>query len=123
MFGDPETFMGVIDSMHARGYRCSLDDFGSGYSSLNVLKDVDIDTMKLDRAFFSAGDATGQREWDVVESVVALAKKLDLDTVAEGVEASGQAVRLRGMDCDMLQGYVFSRPVPMAEFEKMLFGE
>lgn len=122
VFGDPETFMGVIDSMHARGYRCSLDDFGSGYSSLNVLKDVDIDTMKLDRAFFSAGDATGQREWDVVESVVALAKKLDLDTVAEGVEASGQAVRLRGMDCDMLQGYVFSRPVPVAEFEKMLFG-
>ena len=123
VFGDPETFMGVIDLLHARGYRCSLDDFGSGYSSLNVLKDVDIDTMKLDRAFFSAGDATGQREWDVVESVVALAKKLDLDTVAEGVEEPGQASRLRDMECDMLQGYVFSRPVPVAEFEQMLFGE
>ncbi|WP_199519262.1 bifunctional diguanylate cyclase/phosphodiesterase [Gordonibacter sp. 28C] len=123
VFGDPETFMGVIDLLHARGYRCSLDDFGSGYSSLNVLKDVDIDTMKLDRAFFSAGDATGQREWDVIESVVALAKKLDLNTVAEGVEEPGQAVRLRSMDCDMLQGYVFSRPVTVAEFEKMLFGE
>ena len=49
--------------------------------------------------------------------------RTDLDTVAEGVEVSGQAVRLRGMDCDMLQGYVFSRPVPVAEFEKMLFGE
>ena len=73
VFGDPETFMGVIDLLHARGYRCSLDDFGSGYSSLNVLKDVDIDTMKLDRAFFSAGDDAGQREWDVVESVVDLA--------------------------------------------------
>ena len=123
VFGDPETFMGVIDLLHECGYRCSLDDFGSGYSSLNVLKDVDIDTMKLDRAFFSAGDAAGQREWDVVESVVDLAKKLNLDTVAEGVEWVGQADRLRAMGCDMLQGYVFSRPVPVAEFEKLLFGE
>lgn len=122
VFGDPETFMGVIDLLHARGYRCSLDDFGSGYSSLNVLKDVDIDTMKLDRAFFSDGDDAGQREWDVVESVVDLAKKLDLGTVAEGVEEPGQAARLRAIDCDMLQGYVFSRPVPVAEFERMLLG-
>lgn len=123
VFGDPETFMGVIDLLHARGYRCSLDDFGSGYSSLNVLKDVDVDTMKLDRAFFSAGDAVGEREWDVVESVVGLAKKLDMKTVAEGVEEAGQASRLRAMQCDMLQGYVFSRPVPVDEFEKLLFGE
>lgn len=122
VFGDPETLMGVIDAMHARGYRCSLDDFGSGYSSLNVLKDVDIDTMKLDRAFFSAGNETGQREWDVVESVVDLAKKLDLATVAEGVEERGQTERLRAMECDMVQGYVFSRPVPVEEFERMLFG-
>lgn len=123
VFGDPETFMGVIDLLHACGYRCSLDDFGSGYSSLNVLKDVDIDTMKLDRAFFSAGDAAGEREWDVVESVVGLAKKLDMKTVAEGVEELGQASRLRAMQCDMLQGYVFSRPLPVNEFEKLLFGE
>lgn len=123
VFGDPETFMGVIDLLHARGYRCSLDDFGSGYSSLNVLKDVDIDTMKLDRAFFSAGDAAGEREWDVVESVVGLAKKLDMETVAEGVEEPGQASRLRAIQCDMLQGYVFSRPLPVNEFEKLLFGE
>lgn len=123
IFGDPETFIGVIDRMHQCGYRCSLDDFGSGYSSLNVLKDVDIDTMKLDRAFFSAGAATSQREWNVVESVVELAKKLDLKTVAEGVEEPSQVDRLRAMHCDMLQGYVFSRPVPIEEFEQMLFGE
>lgn len=123
IFGDPETFIGVIDRMHSRGYRCSLDDFGSGYSSLNVLKDVDIDTMKLDRAFFSAGKLTSQREWNVVESVVELAKKLDLRTVAEGVEEPSQVDRLRAMHCDMLQGYVFSRPVPIEEFEHLLFDE
>lgn len=121
VFGDPETFMEVINLLHARGYRCALDDFGSGYSSLNVLKDVDVDVMKLDRAFFSAGDATSQREWDVVESVVELAKKLDMVTVAEGVEEWGQVDRLRAMLCDMVQGYVFSRPVPLGEFERMLF--
>jgi len=122
VFGDPETFMGVIDLLHARGYRCSLDDFGSGYSSLNVLKDVDIDTMKLDRAFFSAGDDAGQREWDVVESVVDLAKKLDLGTVAEGVETVPQVEALRAMRCDAIQGYVFSPPVPVEEFEQTLMG-
>lgn len=121
VFGDPETFMEVINLLHARGYRCALDDFGSGYSSLNVLKDVDVDVMKLDRAFFSAGDATSQREWDVAESVVELAKKLDMVTVAEGVEEWGQVDRLRAMLCDMVQGYVFSRPVPLGEFERMLF--
>lgn len=123
VFGDPETFMQVINLLHARGYRCALDDFGSGYSSLNLLKDVDVDVMKLDRAFFSAGDATGQREWDVVESVVELAKKLDMVTVAEGVEEWDQVDRLRAMRCDMVQGYVFSHPVPLGEFERMLFGD
>ena len=115
--------MQVINLLHARGYRCALDDFGSGYSSLNLLKDVDVDVMKLDRAFFSAGDATGQREWDVVESVVELAKKLDMVTVAEGVEEWDQVDRLRAMRCDMVQGYVFSHPVPLGEFERMLFGD
>lgn len=123
VFGDPGMFVSIIDDIHAHGYRCSLDDFGSGYSSLNMLKDIDIDTMKLDRAFFLAGDKTTRREWDVVESVLDLAKRLDLETVAEGVEEPGQVDRLRAMDCDLLQGYVFSRPVPVAEFEKMLIGE
>lgn len=123
VFDDPETFASVIEALHEHGYRCSLDDFGSGYSSLNVLKDMDIDVMKLDRAFFSAGDATSRRDWDVVESVIGLAKKLDLETVAEGVEEPSQAERLRRVGCDLLQGYVFAKPMPVAEFEKMLFGE
>ena len=120
---DCELIVDIVEGFHDLGISVHMDDFGSGYSSLNVLKDVDIDTMKLDRAFFSAGDDAGQREWDVVESVVDLAKKLDLGTVAEGVEEPGQAARLRAINCDMLQGYVFSRPVPVAEFEQMLFGE
>ncbi|WP_080800522.1 putative bifunctional diguanylate cyclase/phosphodiesterase [Arabiibacter massiliensis] len=123
VFEDPETFAGVIDAMHAHGYRCSLDDFGSGYSSLNVLKDLDVDTLKLDRAFFSQEGVADKRGWDVVESVVDLAKKLELETVAEGVEDAVQAQRLADMRCDLLQGYVFSRPVPVDEFERLLFGE
>lgn len=120
VFGDPELFAGVIDELHARGYRCSLDDFGSGYSSLNLLKDIDIDVMKLDRAFFLAGADTERREWNVIESVIDLAKRLEVETVAEGVEEPSQVDRLRAMACDLVQGYVFSRPVPVAEFERML---
>lgn len=120
VFGDPELFVGVINELHEHGYRCSLDDFGSGYSSLNMLKDIDIDVMKLDRAFFLAGDDTERREWYVIESVIDLAKRLEVETVAEGVEEPGQVERLRAMNCDLLQGYVFSRPVPQPEFERML---
>ena len=120
VFGDPELFVGVINELHEHGYRCSLDDFGSGYSSLNMLKDIDIDVMKLDRAFFLAGDDTECREWYVIESVIDLAKRLEVETVAEGVEEPGQVERLRAMNCDLLQGYVFSRPVPQPEFERML---
>ncbi len=119
---DPQRFVRVIDAMHEHGYRCSMDDFGSGYSSFNVLKDIDIDELKLDRVFFSNGESAEQRDWDVVSSIVDLAKKLELETVAEGVEAPGQADKLRAMGCDMLQGYVFSRPVPIEEFDRMLRG-
>lgn len=122
VFDDPEAFAEVIRALHECGYRCSLDDFGSGYSSLNVLKDMDIDALKLDRAFFSAGDATSKRDWDVVESVIGLAKKLALGTVAEGVEEPSQVERLRKTECDLLQGYVFARPMPIPDFEEMLFG-
>ena len=68
----------VVDDIHERGFRCSMDDFGSGYSSLNVLKDVPVDVLKIDRVFFSKSD---ERASDVVESVIGLARKLHMGTV------------------------------------------
>nr|WP_122012668.1 EAL domain-containing protein [Maliibacterium massiliense] len=109
----------VIDQIHAMGFQCSMDDFGSGYSSLNVLKEVPVDVLKLDRGFFTKeGDARGN---DVVEAVVGLARKLGMQTVSEGVETNAQVEFLRQVRCDMIQGYVFSRAVPIEAFETMVF--
>ena len=96
-----------------------MDDFGSGYSSLNVLKDIPVDTLKIDRQFF-LGDES--RSEVVVGSVIDLAKKLNMGTIAEGVETIPQVEFLRSTECDAVQGYVFSAPVPVDLFEKMTFG-
>lgn len=118
-FKSLELLRGVVDDIHARGFRCSMDDFGSGYSSLNVLKEIPVDVLKIDRQFFVGED---ERAGRVVESVVELAKKLDMGTVAEGVETIPQVEFLKSVECDAVQGYVFSAPVPVELFEKMVFG-
>lgn len=122
VFKNPDMLFQVIDQIHRRGYRCSMDDFGSGYSSLNLLKDLRMDTLKLDRAFFTSENADNPRERDVITSVIDLAEKLSMTTVAEGVETEAQAAFLKEARCDMIQGYVFSRPVPIPDFEALAFG-
>lgn len=118
-FESLELLRSVVDDIHARGFHCAMDDFGSGYSSLNVLREIPVDVLKIDRQFFGGG---GDRAEHVVESVVDLAKKLDMGTVAEGVETIPQVEFLRRVDCDMVQGYVFSAPMPVELFEKIVFG-
>lgn len=122
VFENPQMLIHFIDRIRAHGYQCSIDDFGSGYSSLNILKDIKVDTLKLDRAFFSKELAEKPREQDVIISVIDLAKKLCMATVAEGVESPPQVEFLRKAACDMVQGYVFSRPVCVEDFERMAFG-
>ncbi len=123
VFENPEALIKVIDEFHQCGYRCSMDDFGSGYSSLNILKDISVDTVKLDRAFFSSQQMDNPRERVVIMSIINMTDKLDMTTVAEGVETPAQAQFLREASCDLLQGYVFSRPVPVKDFEQMAFGQ
>ena len=118
IFFDDEAIGNVkkaVDAMHDHGFTCSLDDFGSGYSSLGLLKEFDVDALKLDRSFF-LGDSSRAR--DVVESIVDLANKLGLTTVAEGIEDGEQLRFLRAVGCDLVQGYVFSKPLPCDEFER-----
>ena len=92
---------------------------GSGYSSLNVLKEIPVDILKLDGAFFDKeGDPRGN---DVVETAIELARKLGMKTVAEGVETFTQVEFLRKADCDMVQGYVFSKPLSIENFEVLAF--
>lgn len=117
LLDDPEGVCRLIDRMHEAGFGCSMDDFGSGYSSLGLLNQLNVDTIKLDRSFFLEGNdsSRGRR---VVESILKMAGKLHIATVAEGVENAGQVEYLRHSACDMVQGFVFFRPMTAEEFEQ-----
>lgn len=116
LLDDPQGVRHLIDRMHEAGFGCSLDDFGSGYSSLGLLNQLNVDAIKLDRSFF-VGDNDSHRGRCVVESIMKMAGKLHINTVAEGVENMEQVRHLRHAACDTVQGYVFFRPMPAAEFE------
>lgn len=111
----------IIRQIQKLGFKFALDDFGSGYSSLNLLKEVPADALKLDRGFFGKIDAFDDHGRYVVNSVVALAKKLHMKTVCEGIEHMEQVEFLKQAGCDMVQGFVFSRPIPIGDFEKFAF--
>lgn len=118
VFENLEILKNVVDEVHAMGYRCSMDDFGSGYSSLNVLREISVDVLKIDRNFFQKeADLRGDK---IIQSVIALAKDLSMDTVAEGVETTSQLQQLKRLHCDSVQGYIFSKPVSIYEFEELL---
>lgn len=121
-YNELSTLKNLIAQIHEVGMLCSIDDFGSGYSSLNMLKDIEVDTLKLDRVFFRdvADDARGK---SVISSVLHLAQSLELRTVSEGVEERSQVDYLKEMECDYIQGYVFAKPMPVLSFEKLAFGE
>ena len=118
-YNDMKSLNELVTRIHKAGLSCSIDDFGSGYSSLNMLKDVKVDALKLDRVFFESAD-DNQRGKDIIQSVLHLAKALDLRTVSEGVEERKQVEFLKKMNCDLIQGYVFAKPMPIPEFESLL---
>ena len=105
-----------INRMHELGFKCSLDDFGSGFSSLGLLKEFDVDTIKLDRRFFL--EMSKPKAEDVVECLIDLAGRLKVKTVAEGIETQEQIDFLKQIHCDMVQGFFYSRPLRVEEFEE-----
>lgn len=117
-----ERFAGILGRLRESGFKVELDDFGSGYSSLNFLKEINIDKLKLDKNFLSDDGDTRKGEI-ILSSVINMAKALDLPVIAEGVETKEQAEMLAGFGCSQMQGYYFSRPVPAAEYERMLRAE
>ncbi len=108
----------LVEEIHSLGFRCSLDDFGSGYSSLNVLSRLRVDTIKLDKRFFDGmlSQQDGPRSEQIVAAVLGLARQLGIKTVAEGVTCEHQTQFLINHPCDLVQGYYFSPPIPAEEF-------
>jgi len=108
----------AVDKFHEYGYMIELDDFGSGYSSLNMLKDIDYDILKLDMKFLE-GDNNG-RGGTIVSSIIRLAKWLEIPVIAEGVETPQQADFLKSIGCDYAQGYLYARPTTEDDYLKLL---
>lgn len=115
-FDDKETLIGIVNKMKSYGFAVSMDDFGAGYSSLNSLKELPIDVVKLDAEFFRGNDKEGKGKV-IVRDAIALAKKLNMRIVAEGIETREQVDFLAENECDFIQGYYFAKPMPVEEFE------
>lgn len=118
-FDDMEILINTMTSLRKMGFAVSMDDFGSGYSSLNLLKELPFDTLKIDGEFFrNVSDLN--RANIVVKNIIELAKSLDMRVVAEGIETEDQVEFLRTTECDLIQGYYYSKPISWEEFEKYM---
>jgi EAL domain-containing protein (putative c-di-GMP-specific phosphodiesterase class I) len=115
-FDDKKAMINTINRLKSYGFAVSMDDFGSGYSSLNSLKDMPLDVLKLDAEFFRGENGDGRGEI-VVSEAIRLAKSLNMRTVAEGVEVREQVDFLAAQGCDMIQGYYYAKPMPKSDFE------
>jgi EAL domain-containing protein (putative c-di-GMP-specific phosphodiesterase class I) len=119
---DVEHALRVLDELKEIGVGISIDDFGTGYSSLNYLKQFPIDYLKIDRSFVS-DIMKDDNDQDIVKAIITLAHNLNLKVITEGVETEDQLAFLRKNKCDIIQGYLFSKPLSCEEFEQSTFFE
>jgi EAL domain-containing protein (putative c-di-GMP-specific phosphodiesterase class I) len=119
---EPEAAAAMLAELRAQRIQICIDDFGTGYSSLSYLLRFPAQTLKIDRSFVS-GISLGSQHAEMVRTIIVLARNLGMDVVAEGVEAEDQMERLRALECDYAQGYLFSRPVEARAAELLLGGE
>ena len=118
IFDDIKKVEKIINELHNNGFLCAMDDFGKGYSSLNSLKNMKVDIIKFDSLFFDESKYK-EREKIIIEEIVALANRLNMKTVAEGIEKREQVEFLKEIKCDLIQGYIFYKPMPILDFEKI----
>ncbi len=114
-----DTLVKVVDSLRSKGFIIEMDDFGSGYSSLNMLTTISVDVIKIDMKFIR-NMLKDQKSLRMVKLIIDIAGYLNVPTVAEGVEDEAQVNALKKMGCNIIQGFYFSRPVPPEEFEKLI---
>jgi EAL domain-containing protein (putative c-di-GMP-specific phosphodiesterase class I) len=116
---EPERSLYAISALREAGVRVAIDDFGTGYSSFSMLRDFTVDRLKIDASFVQ-GIATSERQQHLVKAIVALAKGLGIETVAEGVETEDAWMTLHDLGCDVAQGYLICRPVALPELVEWL---
>ena len=109
----------MMSELKEIGVRWSIDDFGTGYSSLNLLKELPVDIIKIDKSFLDETESS-ETSKIIIRKTVELTQELDMTVVCEGVETENQADYLRGIRCDVAQGYLYARPMPMDDFETLL---
>lgn len=108
----------VVGEMHRLGFRCSLDDFGSGYTSIYMLTELGIDVLKLDRCLFNAWMNPKARV--LVELILDICRRFNIETVAEGIEERDKLDFLKQKKCDLIQGYIYAKPMPVGAFEEWM---
>ncbi len=120
-FENIDILMAVFKQIKEAGFHVSIDDFGTGYSSLNMLKDLPVDVLKIDRSFLTEDANESENASKIIGSVVSLATVLNISTICEGIETKEQANLLSKLGCNMAQGFFFARPMPIEEYEKLVY--
>jgi len=120
LIDDEETVQRVIRGLHSRNITVTIDDFGTGYSSFGYFKKFAIDGLKIDRSFMVDIGDENSNAVAIVEAIMAMARALGLVVTAEGIENETQFNLLKNMNCDEIQGYYVSKPIPMDEFINLL---
>ncbi len=115
---NPDLIVGTVNKLRKQGFVIEMDDFGSGYSSLNMLSQMKLDVLKLDMNFIQQ-EIEKPMSQNILDDVITMAHKMRLSVVAEGVETQEQMNRLQEAGCDYVQGYFFAKPMPVAEFEEL----
>lgn len=116
---DAHQMEAVLQQIHATGVQLSLDDFGTGYSSLSYLRRFPIDVLKIDQSFVSHSDQNPD-DVEIIKTIIGMAHNMNMSLVAEGVETAAQGLMLAELQCEVAQGYYFSKPVPVAQFDALL---
>ena len=119
-YDNMEHMISVLQELRDCGFKISMDDFGTGYSSLSLLTQMPIDTLKIDKSFVDtiANDSERKEDIIVLQHIIGLAKELGFVCLAEGAESRPQIDRLRELGCEIIQGYYFSKPIPLTEYEE-----
>ena len=109
----------TVSELKSKGFLISIDDFGTGFSSLSLLKNIPIDVLKIDQSFFRES-IHKEKDNIVIKGIIDLVNKLSIRTVAEGIETAEQVAFLKSVNCNMIQGYFFYKPLPEDKFEEIL---